>query len=1157
MRKNNFKQSVKELAAKKVGYLCSCPTCSRITIGPHSSKNKTINTGQAAHIYSAAPGGKRYNPDAKDDFVSSEKNCLWLCATHHTLVDSDDLKYTAEELFKWKIDAEKRAQEQLETSTIMFSDIEQKKMDIELIENIFNNYFIDGKIIELFRLISLFEERFKDVNYYPLYSYFKIKIYFFNNKENIKSELQNLIQFGNEFYINKTIDFLIANLCSEILKEIWILIPENRKKIAETIINNQIFEKFIDFPDAQTKYDDKTKIAEEQIELYSKITSNYIIKNIDKLGIGYINPFEKDGKLYSGDFFYTVYSLIYNIKTKISQNGSFFENGSLVLDPEYIKLNSFRGRMLDYDEDFQEIYWRFLLLMQSNKKDFFDVYKDIPESIQADPAIELAKMRVYISENPNEISHQDIIFASKKASDFGPLFDYLNFVLTNNPDLFIKIFENNRDLLLLKSSMLALYIGGMVRLGKNIDILKIKLEFESLYSDDFLYHVILMKLNSNLSKQKEYLNELQVAQKLLLSGATISRYSIELYINTLKENKNFDIASVLLSKNLPTDLKLYIAEILIIDDGSRTNEAKDFLEELLAKHTDSSAIRGILGRYYEKVKNYPKAKDLFKEAFELNPSHQTAYNYFAFLLNTADEIKLEYIKFCENYNDPAMLKLLVNMYVSYGDPEKAKAKYMSYLSLVGESDEKIYGHLLGIITMFPSQNKGIKIVGAGSTAFLENEYGNYVKVSIHNGEIIRSGIGNKFFGCVHYNKNDEEVKNLLYRKENNEVYFDSIKFRIKKIVNSESVYFEYLSKKLKDSGRAEYFVLENNNPQEALKLINELVSTSNKESAQKMNVYNQNPILPISFIAEQIGRDTFNILEYFLFKNKTKIKNNLLPFVSNKWVLSYDVILPLYYLMKNGLDLSDFKFCLTPGTRVMFLTFVKTETINLQSEKRKGVLTETDGKLFFYKNDIDFRSNRLVLLREISDFVKSFEVISKGNDVELFGEVAKIFSEIDVPLEKEIVEVLLTHNEISLITDNVFLAECARIVESSNFGLLSFIAKCGKTSEDILRFIQQLERMNYYTYISIELLKKYYQLLPNDSKDDVINLINGKLFEFNSEEKIQHHKKLIIEICQEVKEENFGDGLTKNIFSVGIEFFKELYPDEYFSIYSNWIGNTN
>ena len=60
--RDEFSPSTKERAAKRAAYRCAF--CGKPTIGPSFENNRAVsNTGVAAHICAAAPGGKRYDPN--------------------------------------------------------------------------------------------------------------------------------------------------------------------------------------------------------------------------------------------------------------------------------------------------------------------------------------------------------------------------------------------------------------------------------------------------------------------------------------------------------------------------------------------------------------------------------------------------------------------------------------------------------------------------------------------------------------------------------------------------------------------------------------------------------------------------------------------------------------------------------------------------------------------------------------------------------------------------------------------------------------------------------------------------------------------------------------------------------------------------------------
>ena len=89
--RDDFSLTVKDILAKRVGYVCSNPNCKKHTIAPNSKEDKVINIGEAAHITAAAPGGPRYDEALSPSERKSINNGIWLCSNCATLIDRDEL----------------------------------------------------------------------------------------------------------------------------------------------------------------------------------------------------------------------------------------------------------------------------------------------------------------------------------------------------------------------------------------------------------------------------------------------------------------------------------------------------------------------------------------------------------------------------------------------------------------------------------------------------------------------------------------------------------------------------------------------------------------------------------------------------------------------------------------------------------------------------------------------------------------------------------------------------------------------------------------------------------------------------------------------------------------------------------------------------------
>lgn len=110
MPRDDFPRATVEVLAKRAGQRCSNPSCRGLTSGAHSSANKAIVIGVAAHIAAAAPGGPRYDSTMTREQRLAPENGIWLCQTCAKLVDSDIQRFSTADLHAWKARAELESQ---------------------------------------------------------------------------------------------------------------------------------------------------------------------------------------------------------------------------------------------------------------------------------------------------------------------------------------------------------------------------------------------------------------------------------------------------------------------------------------------------------------------------------------------------------------------------------------------------------------------------------------------------------------------------------------------------------------------------------------------------------------------------------------------------------------------------------------------------------------------------------------------------------------------------------------------------------------------------------------------------------------------------------------------------------------------------------------
>lgn len=123
-RQDDFKVGIKSKLAERAAYICSNPSCNRMTIGPdNSNQYKSTKSGVAAHICAASLGGPRYDISQTPITRQSIQNGIWLCGACSMVIDKNNgLDYPSDHLRKWKSDHERLIKDCLEGGKrLMFS----------------------------------------------------------------------------------------------------------------------------------------------------------------------------------------------------------------------------------------------------------------------------------------------------------------------------------------------------------------------------------------------------------------------------------------------------------------------------------------------------------------------------------------------------------------------------------------------------------------------------------------------------------------------------------------------------------------------------------------------------------------------------------------------------------------------------------------------------------------------------------------------------------------------------------------------------------------------------------------------------------------------------------------------------------------------------
>jgi len=122
----------KLLLAFRSGNKCAFPDCPQTLTEESPSGSSPTLIGEAAHVKGEKPDAPRYDSMQTEEERNSYENLIYLCPTHHTLIDKQEIDFSVEILCNMKISHEKHARESLNRgfANVGFKELEEatKKM---------------------------------------------------------------------------------------------------------------------------------------------------------------------------------------------------------------------------------------------------------------------------------------------------------------------------------------------------------------------------------------------------------------------------------------------------------------------------------------------------------------------------------------------------------------------------------------------------------------------------------------------------------------------------------------------------------------------------------------------------------------------------------------------------------------------------------------------------------------------------------------------------------------------------------------------------------------------------------------------------------------------------------------------------------------------
>ena len=407
--RDEFSPSTKERAAKRAAYRCAF--CGKPTIGPSFENNRAVsNTGVAAHICAAAPGGKRYDPNMTPEQRMSIDNCIWMCQTHAHLIDTDEATYTVSVLKEMKQKAELAAAEANADIEFFKKYYESKSDDVVGLESLLDQMIVAGNFDLLRNTLECYSSTISPV-FDEIVCRYRIIYDMFCSNDTTYSHIEQYKSLPIKSGTDKLIELFISFNYSDGIKALLEYCSDDGlKTLAELLINNELEKKVL--CSYASEFDFECPKGKEEL------LNKYIIYIAKQKGI--YNLMNEKGEsvslCFNEQYFQLVYSA-FSLTGKIIHNDISFESNPKDADYNYLAQRKRIIKQLNLDA--QVFIWEALLqYVFLTPEEFNRLVSEIPVFIIEEFKIEQTLWMFKVKNSIETINIDDLLVFSKKHHNY-------------------------------------------------------------------------------------------------------------------------------------------------------------------------------------------------------------------------------------------------------------------------------------------------------------------------------------------------------------------------------------------------------------------------------------------------------------------------------------------------------------------------------------------------------------------------------------------------------------------------------------------------------------------------------------------------------------------------------------------------------------------
>ncbi len=1068
--RDDFSETTKSNAAKRVGYKCSFKNCNRPTVGASlENKNKASSIGVAAHICAAAPGGPRYDVTMTPEERKDISNCIWMCQTHAHLIDTDETKYTVDLLRKWKLEAEQSASAALADPEFFNNCYKTNPNNFDNIYQVFNDMITEGRYHQLYLLLSQYKIGQLSDNYDEFVLRFKIIYDSYCDRTSLNNDIAQYVSLPCKDGIDELMELFIALLMKEELKQLieYCGTPD-LIQFATIIIEGRAETDLL----YSYKGQPKPQIPEKYSTLIFKAATNDVALNI-KTHIQVESQDGYKGGLYNQEFYYHVITAMYSIVIRKINNISI----NISDDPELRFILEHIEKIKRLDLQIQETIWANLLRFLSSDKEMFHKYYSLcPEEIKEYDSVKKSHFVYLLQHEPQNISLDEIVAFAERTNDYSLItlaFDYID-----NSE--VKKYLEDHRYLLKKSCDILFYRIIIVNQLSDDEVKNLLDDCSDTYKDDFLYHCL--RANFFIDEKDD---ELIWLDKNL---SVLSLNNVRFYCSVLEQYQQWEQLCKISKLTLPINVLCDIANRLAISQiQTYMLRSKEVFESALESGYTIGGLKHNLGMINLNLGYIQTAKKCLQEEYDEYHSLATLKQFIALRFDTGDYIDDNYLKALSTDTDYVSQNIVGATYCKLQNHQKAYKFFVRSLLLNDRQVESITGLCL-LCNSFPELGN-CNTIQENTVCTLSNTQ-NSINVAIHSTDIIENISPNNFANCNHYSIEDTAISNLLYRSQGETICFEGEDYTITSIVFASEAFFRYaFSEIIKQQNVTKVY---GSSSEEFLAQITSILKDAKEETDKLIDSYNQSNLrIPISSLSKQFGKTMLASCEFLAFENTERIRNNLNHLKEAPenplFILSYDSIVFLSHLNADIDYLYGLDLVCSNTVKEHIRSDIDDEISLLTSDKSFGTMSYFDGRPRFTEYTPELRRMRHTYLNNLKELLKHIRVIDVSYDYVPQDETWKeAFSELILRnrLLCESSSLGLAQNlpNSVLVTDDQIIYNIASVENVPNTGLASLLTFASSKWDELLEISKSLCRINFQNYLPIFLYKKMVDYVINDTE---------------------------------------------------------------------------